>query len=768
MIKSIELKNWKTHKNTKLDFSKGTNILIGQMGAGKSSLMDAISFALFGTFPAIQHKKVNVGKLIRNKPEQEKEGHVRLNLEINGDNYTITREMSLNGKSTATIEKNGTYLQSQPERVTEEVERILKVDYDLFSKAVYSEQNQLDYFLDLRSADRKKQIDGLLGLDKFSTAQENATSIVNRIRDMIADSERMAREFDVNKVASELQELKSSLNAVENEKSEAERGIKQCKEERSRLESEVNRLKEMQSRRTLLLKEIEGLKGRMSLLESEMKKADNQQLHKKVEVLAEKESLRSALEKLKSQESQNAEAERRLHTEMAKIDAALANARKDSLENSKITKELEKNKKELIQKDIAEINDSIGELSIALAHSISTISETEKQLKELKGHISKCPICERELDAQMVTKITDGKNKLMHEHAVKSKELEALLSKKKIELKELTSLLNSVSLMEEKHRSYSGIEERIKSYESEISSAKKQYEKIKAARESYANEIQSSTERLQKTISSIETIERIERYVSEKEKLSIALSEKTASCYGIIVDEKMIDALQSQLIKSESEISKHTANLNSAIKSIREKEVQIKEKESEIERINKIHEELSKKKSLVENLSKFKISLAETQSVLRVQLINSINEIMHEVWKELYPYGDYQSVILDASENGYELKVKTLINKEYVWEDVESIASGGERSTACLAMRVAFSLVLVPNLKWLILDEPTHNIDQQGLSKFVQMFSETLPGIVDQVFIITHDELLKQVSDAKIYVLSRNKEENGPTQVSEA
>ena len=74
LIRSITLKNWKTHKNTKLDFSKGTNILIGQMGAGKSSLMDAISFALFGTFPAIHHKRVAVSRLIRNRPKQESSG----------------------------------------------------------------------------------------------------------------------------------------------------------------------------------------------------------------------------------------------------------------------------------------------------------------------------------------------------------------------------------------------------------------------------------------------------------------------------------------------------------------------------------------------------------------------------------------------------------------------------------------------------------------------------------------------------------------------
>ena len=230
----------------------------------------------------------------------------------------------------------------------------------------------------------------------------------------------------------------------------------------------------------------------------------------------------------------------------------------------------------------------------------------------------------------------------------------------------------------------------------------------------------------------------------------------------------MVDALQKVLLEIGAELGKHTANVASYTRSISERAAQIKEKESEVDRISRMHEELARRKRLIDNLSKFKLSLSETQSVLRVLLINSINGIMHEVWKELYPYGDYQSVSLDASDDGYELKVKVNSSGQQEWESVESIASGGERSTACLAMRIAFSLVLVPNLKWLILDEPTHNIDQQGLSKFVRMFSETLPGIVDQVFIITHDEMLKQVSDARIYILNRNKEENGETRISEA
>ena len=50
MITSLELTNWRTHSNTTLDFEKGTNVIIGVMGSGKSSIVNAITYALFGTF----------------------------------------------------------------------------------------------------------------------------------------------------------------------------------------------------------------------------------------------------------------------------------------------------------------------------------------------------------------------------------------------------------------------------------------------------------------------------------------------------------------------------------------------------------------------------------------------------------------------------------------------------------------------------------------------------------------------------------------------
>ena len=38
MIRSVELSDWRSHEKTRLEFSRGTNLLIGIMGSGKSSV----------------------------------------------------------------------------------------------------------------------------------------------------------------------------------------------------------------------------------------------------------------------------------------------------------------------------------------------------------------------------------------------------------------------------------------------------------------------------------------------------------------------------------------------------------------------------------------------------------------------------------------------------------------------------------------------------------------------------------------------------------
>ncbi len=128
MIKSIELVNWKSHSHSLINFSKGNNIFIGNMGSGKSSIMDAISYALFGKIPS----NVKISSIIKNRPKQEENALVKISFSKDNNIYTIERELKLIGdklQTTAKIYKNGSYMNAQPERVNEDVESILGIDY---------------------------------------------------------------------------------------------------------------------------------------------------------------------------------------------------------------------------------------------------------------------------------------------------------------------------------------------------------------------------------------------------------------------------------------------------------------------------------------------------------------------------------------------------------------------------------------------------------------------------------------------------------------
>ena len=117
---------------------------------------------------------------------------------------------------------------------------------------------------------------------------------------------------------------------------------------------------------------------------------------------------------------------------------------------------------------------------------------------------------------------------------------------------------------------------------------------------------------------------------------------------------------------------------------------------------------------------------------------------MASLWPQLYPYSKWNSIKLDASESDYVLQIRDLAGS---WISVAGFASGGERMIACLALRLAFAKVLTQNLSLLILDEPTHNLDEKAIRTFIDVIQYKLSNFLDQLFIITHDEKLAEAGD---------------------
>ncbi len=471
------------------------------------------------------------------------------------------------------------------------------------------------------------------------------------------------------------------------------------------------------------------------------------------------------------------------------------------------------------------------------------MKETSNWIVELKKDISKCPVCDRDIDTDLkvklikekeeqilVTKkaISDDKELLKNTKSendilnLKKNKLEVL--KEKLEdtesinkiillltknseknekelaninasidenVKEIDTLRKEIKSIEEKVESikreqivYSNKEKSLNDLykrrvnpieiEADISKSKDSIEKNTAKLNEINSNIKTETEILDKIRNEIKAIEEKIEYIKRRKTINLEIQEDTKKLKAkkdefdkITVSQEQLEKVQSDYNEVYSKVNSIKVEYESDKKYFNSLISQISDKLEQITRIEETSERTEKRRKMISQLEKFKTAIIETESGLREKLITSVNEVMYNLWPEIYPYTDYQSILLKVYKDDYNLEGIIIRDGKEKTISIDSFASGGERSVASLTLRIALGMVIVPNLKWIILDEPTHNLDSAGINKLISIFSETLPNIVEQIFIITHDENLKSVHFAKIYELERDKSTNNPTQILE-
>ncbi len=768
MIESVELKNWKTHKDTNISFQKGVNVLIGIMGAGKSSVMDSISFALFGTFPALQHKRVSLKGLVTSRPFQENDAEVALNFTSGNDIYRVVRKISSKGSTTSRLEKNGEYLQTQTERVNEEIESILKVDYDTFSRAVYAEQNMMDYFLELPKSERKREIDQMLGLDNFSRAEENATSLINNIRAMIKGDEEALAQMDLKAQKEELQRITAEISKLEQEHGKLETEAKTKESIVKSLEKEFSRLKALEERKNGLEREAAASEGRMSAITTEAKKIeeelsgiDIQQINHTLE-MAEKEFAETEKEarRLKAEESSAMKA-------LSEIEAEERHAERRIAEISK-NAQSGRTPEEIIS-EIKRIETEMDSHRKSVAKASGLEDEARKALEELESHISKCPICERDLDEQTISDLKQRKKKAIDELRADIESKTATIKEMELKIKAHRVEHERALLAESAAKEQKKLQDSLDKAKVAKAERESVYKKAAAALESAQAKLETARKERDSLSRKSEKSKRLEGYRRDIKTIGEEIARLKAEAASISVSKAEVEAANAALIAESSRFAELQSMIRSNRKYLTEQVRQQDERIKGIAKTEALEATIEKRRSMLSSMNKFKAALVETEAALRYRLVDSINSMMQDIWARIYPYGDYQSVRLLSGKDDYILEVATgtYADGKLEWSDLNGVASGGERSMACLAMRIAMSMVIVPNLRWLILDEPTHNIDENGISKLVGVLGDTLPNVVEQVFIITHDTSLKNIAGARIYQFDRNKAKNEYTSYAE-
>jgi len=86
LLKSIKLNNIRSYLNEQIDFPLGSLLLSGDIGSGKSTILLAIEFALFGSKPS----ELPASSLLRHG---KNEGSVELSFELEGKNIIIKRNL---------------------------------------------------------------------------------------------------------------------------------------------------------------------------------------------------------------------------------------------------------------------------------------------------------------------------------------------------------------------------------------------------------------------------------------------------------------------------------------------------------------------------------------------------------------------------------------------------------------------------------------------------------------------------------------------------
>ncbi len=276
----LELKNFKSHAHTILDFNPGISLIVGENGAGKSTIFEAISFALFKVYTT---KTIN--DLVRsNKNTGDKiEMMVNLSFISNGREYKVERKVTVNkssSKSTSDLYElnNDQYeiIASGNKQVDNEIEIILSMDSSTFLNAIHIRQGEIADLIDKTPATRKKLIGKLLKLEELEKAYDNLPRISEDYKTRKAVLEdRIKPESELNFELKRAKEEHFTLNEKNKTLKEDYEVLKKDIELKNKEKEELDKQKsEFEALNLKLKHENESLDGLNKLKEDLSKKYD--------------------------------------------------------------------------------------------------------------------------------------------------------------------------------------------------------------------------------------------------------------------------------------------------------------------------------------------------------------------------------------------------------------------------------------------------------------------------------------------------------------
>ncbi|PSQ45413.1 chromosome segregation protein, partial [Halobacteriales archaeon SW_7_68_16] len=269
----IALRNFRPYADVDLALDRGVTVVHGVNGSGKSSLLGACFFALYGS------KALDDATLDDLVTTGEEEAEIDLQFVHAGGGYHVHRRLRRRGDRTTTVDCT----METPDGVIEgarDVRRyvtdMLRMDADAFVNCAYVRQGEVNKLIHATPSERQDTVDDLLQLGTLEEYRDRAGEARLAVKSVLAGQQERLAGLDDQIADKEAADLHDRLDAVRSERSEVEAEIERFEENereaRETLSEAEDRLAEYEDRREDLSEveaEIEGVRERIAETEGE-------------------------------------------------------------------------------------------------------------------------------------------------------------------------------------------------------------------------------------------------------------------------------------------------------------------------------------------------------------------------------------------------------------------------------------------------------------------------------------------------------------------
>lgn len=793
IIRAVDIENIRSHKSSHIEFKNGITVIRGDVGSGKTTIFEAIKFALFG---GSSEQYRNLLRL------NESQGSVSVLLENENGFVRITRKLKKTrdgySGSGVFINVNGSEKEMSDREMKKFISEMFNVfqyrkrDPLFFKTVIYASQEEMKAIMFMKAEERREMILDLFQITSYNRIVENCEILKDHAKTRVEISKGILGEGGsrIYETRSQINEIKKKIDEFGEKIYASEKEFSYISEEKKKLQAkieEMDRIKEQKEK-------TENFIG----VYREKYDATLDELNKRKDKLKEIENKKEILKNLIQDENAYVEKEREI-SEMQLIQSeynrlimkksVMENdlkhlfSRKDEISEKRkrigeIVEELGYLKKKLVvaeEKDLENMKNELISLNFDLQNEERLLSEINAEIEDLKNleKLNVCPKCKRPLDREHTEMLinddlrkVDEREKRIRELLEKRKEMELKImnmqekvnENKKIE-KEIEKLNDKKSALEEALSTEGELIKSIEELNIRIREINKRIESLHYSEEKFSI-ISTEIKRLKKLHEEYikieneikaegSVLEEIRSYSERASEIRGRIDEYVKFLNSLEFDDENYRKARIDLEGRTKQLERISANMENMNREKNEKIEEMKNREKELEML------MAEEKKM-HNYSKF-IEWIDETFIPGINAIISrrVNALRMEFEKE---FREWFKIMLPGTE--IEVGIDHDFSPVIRYGDYEmdfGALSGGESNALAFSYRLALNSMVkkfkLMETNFVLLDEPTDGFSENQIMQMGEVFSKLK---VDQVLIVTHEDALENFADNRIKIIKED------------